>query len=816
MSRKTLFLKDLLGIRWKVHPDSEHLTETLNWIRRAQDASDGGGIPAGFHMRENRWLEDYPETTGYTIRTFIDAYELNGDEDLLERAIRMADWESDNQLPNGSVISGQIGTSGVKPAVFNTGQVILGWTRAFSLTGSKRYMESIKRAASWLCDIQDQDGAWRRERSRMVRNNPSTYNVRCAWALAEAAGVVSEERYMEAAMRNAEWSIRQQTSSGWFGRNDFTQNDRPLLHTIAYAVRGLLETAVISCRDDCIDRAETTARSLIAAQEPDGRLAGRFTSNWKPATTWSCLTGIAQVAVIWLRLFELGSGREFSDAASKAIEFLKTTQAIRVSDACIRGGVKGSNPVYGDYSPWVLPNWAAKFLADALILREKLNRSCSADREGSEIQPPLIPRDSMESSTSICMVVKNQLWNDSRVKKEASSLFNAGFDVTIISKSEDGQPQEGFWHGIRVIRLKKDSKLRDRLREKMVEISERSKSSLISRLLRVIRRNRFRIALTDLKRGLLWEYRLYRTVMDTGADFIHAHDLDTLWLCARAAKRLGAGLVYDSHEIWLESSRYLTHASRLNRIRFRFTEKKLIHRADSVIVATPLRGKVMRDMYPGISNLVTVENRSKIIKKLPETGFLRKKTGIPDSVPIALYQGIICPERGLEQLLEAAVVMKGSGITVVVIGHDAWQGTLHRHSLEQDLEDTVYFLPPVPSEELPEVTSSADMGLILFRNTCLNNYYSLPNKLFEYMMAGKPVIASNFPEMARLIVENDCGLLVDPESPEQIARAIQDLAEDPAAASRMGARGRQAALERYNWSAQEQKLVSLYRKLSHA
>ncbi len=417
-------------------------------------------------------------------------------------------------------------------------------------------------------------------------------------------------------------------------------------------------------------------------------------------------------------------------------------------------------------------------------------------------------------STKVCMVVKNQLWNDARVKKEAISLTEAGFNVTIIAQSEEGCPSEETWKNISVLRPPKDSTRRNALREKVIGASVLENNSLRSRIIRLLRRNRFRRFLTDLKRAVPWEYKLYRAALSTGADIFHANDLDTLFICERAARNLGAKLVYDSHELWLESSRYFIATSALDRFRYRITERKLIPKTDAVIAVTPSRGEVMKKMYPSISNLVIIENSTDPIKILPGSSYLRNRLAIPAGVPIILYQGVICPERGLDKLLEAVSILRNENIAIVIIGHDAWQGTLHRMQSEMNLKETIFLLPPVPSEALPEVTVSADAGLILFENTCLNHYYSLPNKLYEYMMAGLPVIASDFPEMARIINKHDCGILVDSSSPQAIAKGLRKLISSPEEMRQMGTRGRKASLKQYTSPLEEKQLVDLYKELS--
>lgn len=413
--------------------------------------------------------------------------------------------------------------------------------------------------------------------------------------------------------------------------------------------------------------------------------------------------------------------------------------------------------------------------------------------------------------TKVCMVVKNQLWNDARVKKEALSLSRAGYGVTIVAKSEEERPAEENWKGIRILRPPKDSATRQALRQKIVSAYPPSSTTLQARLVHVIRRNRLRRTFTDLKRDLPWEHRLYRAICSTKADIVHAHDLDTLLVGAAAALKLGAQLVYDSHELWLHSARYLRETDPLNRLRYRLTERILIRRADAVIAVTPSRGRAMESMYPELTGRLTiVENSTEPLNPLPESNLLKNRLNLPENLPVVLYQGILCPERGLEELLYSARLLPEGSAAIVLVGHDAWGGRLQRLHTELGLEDRVHILPPVPSERLPEVTVSADAGLILFQNTCLNHTYSLPNKLYEYMMAGLPILASDLPEIRRVLEDSECGLLLENPSPDVIAREILRLTSSREAMKKMGARGRQAALERYCWPVQAERLLTMY------
>lgn len=411
------------------------------------------------------------------------------------------------------------------------------------------------------------------------------------------------------------------------------------------------------------------------------------------------------------------------------------------------------------------------------------------------------------------MVVKNRLSTDARVKKEMTVLSEDGWQVTVIAMPEAGAPEEENRDGIRILRPPVFSKTKEHIRGQVIQASGNSDNSLKAKIIRSLRRNRLRRFIADLHRDIPWERRLRTAAWQANADVYHANDLDTLEICGSVAGRRKAKLVYDSHELWLESSRFLIATHPINRLRLKRIEQRYAPVADAVIAVTPMRGQKMQQMYPSMRTPEIVENAPERLDQLPPTGKLRALINADPDTVIALYQGVICPERGLEELLTAAELTTNPAVKFVIIGMDSWNGTLQKMTEDMGLENKVIFLPPVPSEELPEITVDADMGFILFRNTCLNHYYSLPNKLYEYMMAGVPIISSNFPELKRVLDEVESGITVDPESPEAISYAVEQLAGDSSLRFRMKKNGRAAALDRYNWVPQSEILRNLYRKL---
>jgi len=345
------------------------LRAAAEWLCRAQDATDSGGVSAHYDVAKRKWVGAYPETTGYIIPTFFGYAEFCGDTDYRERAIRMAEWESDIQLPCGGVRAGTMDAVQIVPTIFNTGQVLFGWTDAWQRTGNERFRDSLIRAADWLVAAQDEDGAWRRFASPFARHALNTYNTRVAFGLAEAGQVLGEPRYMQAAVRNVEWALTQMHPNGWLDNNDLQENEGPLTHTIAYATRGILEVGLIAAKPAFIDAAVRIARAVAQAQREDGALPGRLDEAWMPATRWTCVTGNAQMAIIWQRLSRETGDRSLLLAAQQANRFNLSVQDFSAGDHGVRGGIPGSHPRSGGYMTNRYPNWAAKFFMDALMLQ---------------------------------------------------------------------------------------------------------------------------------------------------------------------------------------------------------------------------------------------------------------------------------------------------------------------------------------------------------------------------------------------------------------------------------------------------------------
>jgi uncharacterized protein YyaL (SSP411 family) len=288
----------------------------------------------------------------------------------------MADWEIDIQHPTGGVLAGALGDSD-QPTIFNTGQVIFGWVRAFEEEQDERYRQAAVRAADWLIEVMDDDGCWRQFGSPMTGKQINTYNTRSAWSLARVFDITGDRRYLDAAVKNAEWAMTQRNAIGWLAQNCLQDSSQPFTHTIAYAMRGLLEIGLAAQREDLMAAARIIGDAMIANLPANGFMPGRFNEKWQPTVKWSCLTGDCQLAINWGRLYQATGEEKYRQATSRILGFVKKTQKLASDDRDILGGIKGSHPINGGYHPWQYPNWATKFYADALIMDAANNPSPS-------------------------------------------------------------------------------------------------------------------------------------------------------------------------------------------------------------------------------------------------------------------------------------------------------------------------------------------------------------------------------------------------------------------------------------------------------
>ena len=370
IAKKRIFFDtpELRTLPQKTETDERHLSAAMHWLCTAQDATGVDGVSASYDLRHRTWGKPYRETTGYIIDTFLDYYHLAKEASFLERAIKMGTWELGQQCSDGSY--GEPDASGtIKKKVFNTGQVILGLTSLYKETKKLDYLSASTKAADWLVQHQENDGSWNTYTTR----GPKTYHSRVAWALLKVYQLTDNPIYFEAAKKNLSWVVQRQTANGWFEQTSLTSIDAPWTHLIAYTISGILEsTSFDPSLQGLFEVAYFSADRVLSLYEhqPESSsalLPCSFNRSWQPINNFSCLTGDAQLAIIWIQLFNITQERKFLDGANRMIEQLKAVQLLKAKRAEIVGGVFGSFPIDGEYASFQMINWAAKFFADALL-----------------------------------------------------------------------------------------------------------------------------------------------------------------------------------------------------------------------------------------------------------------------------------------------------------------------------------------------------------------------------------------------------------------------------------------------------------------
>jgi len=294
--------------------------------------------------------------------------------------------------------------------------------------------------------------------------------------------------------------------------------------------------------------------------------------------------------------------------------------------------------------------------------------------------------------------------------------------------------------------------------------------------------------------------RLLLVALELNADLYHLHDPELIPAGLRL-KQLGKRVIFDSHEdvpLQLLSKPYLNaYLLSLLSAGYALFERYSCSRLDGVVAATPF----IRDKFRRINaRTLDVCNYPLLDEFTPCDDWHNKRNEV-------CYVGGVSAMRGAKELVMAMAQVK-TGVRLNLAGAFSEAGC--RAALEQSAGwSKVNEFGVLDRDGVSDIYGRSRAGLVTLHPT--SNYLdALPIKMFEYMSAGIPVIASDFPLWREIIVRNSCGLLVDPCKPEQIAAAIDELVLNPEKARRMGQNGRKAVLEKYNWRSEERKLLTFY------
>ena len=311
-------------------------------------------------------------------------------------------------------------------------------------------------------------------------------------------------------------------------------------------------------------------------------------------------------------------------------------------------------------------------------------------------------------------------------------------------------------------------------------------------------------------RGPAFFWRVHQlfkaTVASYSARVYHASDLYTLPAQSRQAKQRGQKFVYDARE------RYPYVASTAGRPWvswfWEILERISIRNADAVFtvsrsIASHMVASYSID-YPSVLYNVPP------MQQVERTDLLRQRVQAPAETVIVLHQGKIQKDRGCSLLVEAMQHVQGA--VLVFLGDGPLKNEITVLIEKYGLGEKVFVLDPVKPEELLPMTASADIGVSLLEDTCLNHRYALPNKLFEYLMAGTPVLTSALPEMENIVIDHEVGCVVPPENASEIASVLQSMIDAPEKRS-VWSKNTRRVFETFNWEKASETFLRTYAKL---
>jgi len=405
--------------------------------------------------------------------------------------------------------------------------------------------------------------------------------------------------------------------------------------------------------------------------------------------------------------------------------------------------------------------------------KEKMKAQRSAVQT-LEVQTPV-----HQSQARVCMHVLGPLEIDVRVEREAHTLLEYGYQVTVVDLArKDTRSLVEVHQGLQV---------------KHISVSRRFAATRFQRW-------PFLRAVPLFTRAVL-------TLLRTPADIYHAHDFQALPATYVAARLKHKPLIYDAHELPLTE---LSIKSRWLEALLKAVVQHIVPRCAGVIsVSPPILEQIQQEYHA--STLALVRNIP-YYQSIPRNNRLREHLGVSAETRLFLYQGYLAENRGLDLLVRAARFLRPQAM-IILLGppRPAVLAELTALIASEGVSERVKILPAVPYTELLHWTASADVGLALFRpDYSLNIRWCLPNKLFEYIMAGLPVLSTPLDAVREVLETRQVGRVVADLTPEGIASAMNELLADPVALAEMRRRTLLLAREELCWEKEREALLRLY------
>jgi len=417
----------------------------------------------------------------------------------------------------------------------------------------------------------------------------------------------------------------------------------------------------------------------------------------------------------------------------------------------------------------------------------------------------------------IVILLSNEILNDPRVFRAAKTLAVLDAEICIYCRRwTGGNPSLAYSNGLIIHRIKVRAYIKYlKGLLKMIACPLLGKLGLIRNSLptsgsdlsyistvneqgsrQILSLKDIRILFGIMRFNLL----LFFKALTAKSNVYYANDLDTLPAAFLLSRLYGGRLVFDAHELYAEQfSDYSVQYKKF----LTWLEEKLIRKADKVITVNDSIAGILSERYK--------INRPEVILSCPiyiDAG-AKKKDRDERKVKI-IYQGIYNAERGLEELVLSAKHIRDG--LVYFRGYGNVEVTLKRLVAENRLGDKVFLLEPVRMQDIVISLEGMDIGVGAFNSRALNSYYCLPNKIFEYMMAGLALAVSDLPELRKIVEQCENGVLFNPSDPKDIAEKINFLIDNPNELEKMKTNSLKWA-KVYSWEREGEKLKAMINEL---